>query len=220
MLALKKELRLFLVGSIADRLVQRLTDNRELAAWKRSGRSSPPPHSIKRTILSAYASAFKTDTLVETGTYLGQMVHAMKGQFQAVWSMGSVQELAANAKRRFGAHPHIEILQGDSGELLPVLLNRLSRPALFWLDGHYSAGITAKGKTSTPIMAEVAAILQHGVQNHVMLIDDARCSDGTHDYPTLRELQEMVERRRPGLTFSVANDVIRIHPPKPVQCEF
>jgi hypothetical protein len=67
-------------------------------------------------------------------------------------------------------------------------------------------------------MKEVNAILEHK-QGHVILIDDARCFDGTHDYPTLNELQKLVALKRPDYMFSVLNDVIRIHPDRTIQFE-
>jgi hypothetical protein len=91
---------------------------------------------------------------------------------------------------------------------------------LFWLDGHYSAGITAQGNSDTPVMIEVEAILEHKITGHVILIDDARCFNGTQDYPTLDELRELFVRARPGYEFSVLNDVIRIHPKTSVESEF
>jgi hypothetical protein len=78
------------------------------------------------------------------------------------------------------------------------------------LDGHYSAGNTALGDRETPVSAEVAAILNHPVKGHVVLIDDARNFDGTHDYPTLTALRDYVHRVLPNADFSVENDIIRI----------
>ena len=37
----------------------------------------------------------------------------------------------------------ISIIQGDSGKILNSITNKLKKPAIFWLDGHYSSGITA-----------------------------------------------------------------------------
>jgi hypothetical protein len=62
----------------------------------------------------------------------------------------------------------------------------------------------------TPISNEVQAILEHRVKGHVILIDDARNFDGSHDYPDLSDLRSSVVSKYPQATFEVADDVIRI----------
>ena len=87
----------------------------------------------------------------------------------------------------------------------------MNEPCLFWLDGHYSEGITAKGQLNTPILAELNHILNHSIKDHVILIDDARCFNGLDDYPTIDELKKIIVDKKPALQFSVADDIIRIH---------
>ena len=78
--------------------------------------------------------------------------------------------------------------------------------------GHYSAGITARGDKDTPVLAELETIARHPVRDHVILIDDARCFDGSHDYPKLQEIQEFALRHWPDHTFEVKDDIVRILP--------
>jgi hypothetical protein len=147
---------------------------------------------------------------VETGTYHGDMLYAMSGRFKKLYSIELSPELCADAKKRLSNYPNIEIHEGDSAQVLPRLLQSLRVPALFWLDGHYSAGNTARGLLETPISNEVQAILDHPVKGHVILIDDARNFDGSHDYPDLGSLRQSVLSRCPHATFEVKDDVIRI----------
>lgn len=96
----------------------------------------------------------------------------------------------------------------------------MTGPVLFWLDGHYSGGITAKGGLDTPVCAELDAILDHPVHTHVIRIDDARCFDGISDYPQLDKLVEQVRLRRPDMAVEVSHDMIRIFPrPTDDECE-
>lgn len=190
-----------------------------MKSWRRAGKPVPPPHVVKRRIVSSYASTFGATTFIETGTYFGDMDYAVKDIFQAIFSIELSEDLRRRAARRFRAYPHIQILQGDSGEVLPNILSNLSGNCLFWLDGHYSGGITEKGGSETPVVKEVETILGHSNKNPVILIDDARCFNGTHDYPTLDELRELVALKRPDYEFSVLNDVIRIHQHSKVHCE-
>jgi len=135
----------------------------------------------------------------------------MKKSFSKIISFELDQTLAAQAQKRFANDNHIQVVQGDSGKLLPDYLATIYEPCLFWLDGHYSGGITAKGTLETPIKNELTAILSHPVNGHVILIDDARCFTGENDYPTLDELKNFVAERKPNHKFSVEHDAIRIH---------
>ena len=82
-------------------------------------------------------------------------------------------------------------MQGDSGNVLNQLVPELNSAALFWLDGHYSGGQTAKGEKECPIYEELKSILASSLE-HIVLIDDARLFIGQHDYPTIEELKDFV----------------------------
>ena len=197
--------------TLPDDVLKLRRDLEARRAWEKQGRPSPPPHIIKEELIRDYAKTFNTNILIETGTYLGDMVHAMKKSFSRVISFELDQTLATQARQRFSSDSHIEIIQGDSGKLLGDYLANINEPCLFWLDGHYSGGITAKGPLETPIKNELTAILSHAVDGHVILIDDARCFTGENDYPTLDELKSFVAARKPNYKFSLEHDVIRIH---------
>ena len=197
--------------TIPDDVLKLRRDLEARRAWEKQGRPSPPPHIIKEELIKNFAQDFNTPILIETGTYLGDMVHAMKKSFTRIISFELDQTLAAQAQERFANDNHIEIVQGDSGKLLSDYLATLNEPCLFWLDGHYSGGITARGTLETPIKNELTAILSHPVDGHVILIDDARCFTGANDYPTIDELQTFVAERKPNHKFSLEHDVIRIH---------
>ena len=197
--------------TLPDDVLKLRRDLEARRAWEREGRPSPPPHIVKEELIRDYAKTFNTRILIETGTYLGDMVHAMKKSFSRIVSFELDQTLAAQAQQRFAKDNHVEIVQGDSGKLLGDYLATINEPCLFWLDGHYSGGITAKGALETPIKNELTFILSHPVDGHVILIDDARCFTGENDYPTLDELQDFVNEHKQDWQFQVETDVIRIH---------
>jgi hypothetical protein len=186
---------------------------RQLENWEQSGRPLPPPDLWKQRVVKEYADRFSLKLLIETGTYLGEMVFAMRDQFNRIISVELDKVLYLRAVLRFLKLRHIRILHGDSARVLPRILRSLREPALFWLDAHYSGGITARGKKETPIVEELMAILAHDIKEHVILIDDARCFDGAGDYPTLGTLRSLVARS--DLALEVRDDIIRIHPAKP-----
>jgi hypothetical protein len=183
-----------------------------LKSWKEAGHPTPPPHVVKQQIVAAYAAVFRITTLVETGTYQGDMVYAMRERFQKIVSIELAALYYERARRRFRSYPQVEIRYGDSGEELASVLKEISHPCLFWLDGHYSGGLTAKGDADTPVTKEVRAILGHKIKEHVVLVDDARCFDGTRDYPEIKEFREITRQISDEHNFTVKHDVIRIYP--------
>jgi hypothetical protein len=186
-------------------------DARILLRWILAGRPVPPPHLVKERAIRAYARKYRLTTFVETGTYRGDMVEAVKRDFTQVYSIELGADLHRIAQERFKSDPSVSILQGDSGEVLRGLLPRIDKPALFWLDGHYSEGDTARSTLITPIRRELDQILAHPLAaRHVVLIDDARLFTGEDDYPTLDSLNAMLVRA--GFpNWRVQDDIIRIH---------
>jgi hypothetical protein len=72
----------------------------------------------------------------------------------------------------------------------------VQEPALFWLDGHYSGGETARGAQGSPIIAELETVFSRKLDD-VVLIDDIRCFTGFDGYPSLADLKALVAARRP-----------------------
>jgi len=110
---------------------------------------------------------------------------------------------------RFNKSGHIKIIKGDSAKILNEIVPELTGPAIFWLDGHYSGGITARGDKDCPIYEEIDAILKNRKFNHIILIDDARCFTGEGDYPTVNQLTEYIKYREPKYEVLVESDIIR-----------
>jgi hypothetical protein len=187
-------------------------DRASIEAWERSGRPIPPPDAVKQRTVREYGERFGLDCFVETGTCLGAMLDAVKGCFKKIYSIELDKALFENAEIRFRPYKHIRLLQGDSSALLSMVLQDLQQPCLFWLDAHYSGGFTAKGEIETPVLKELESVFQHPTPGHAILIDDARCFTGEHDYPTIEELRRFVLARWPDAAFRVEDDIIRIHP--------
>jgi hypothetical protein len=178
--------------------------------WIQAGKPATPPELAKQRVIKEYAHRFKVPVFIETGTYEGNMVNAVKDVFDEIYSIELGLELYQRAKRRFAGSKHVDILQGDSCEVLKDVLAQVERPCLFWLDGHYSGNGTARSDLETPILKELAHIFKHSMAHqHVILIDDARLFTGEGDYPGIPALKDLVMRA--GFdNFEVEDDIIRI----------
>jgi hypothetical protein len=184
--------------------------NFEYKKWEQKGKPAPPPHLLKQKVIKEYAHKLGYSVLVETGTYLGEMVEAQKLNFNHIISIELSQELYLFAKKRFQKNNRIKILNGDSGKILIQVVDKLEEPAIFWLDGHYSSGVTAKGDLECPIYGELTGILSKSKFNNTILIDDARCFIGENDYPTLDELTRFINKLNSSYKIEVKDDIIRV----------
>lgn len=178
--------------------------------WEQNKNYVPVPHYAKESTIKETAHKYSLKIFVETGTYMGTMVEALQKEFDSIISIELSEKLAVRAEKKFKSSSHIEIIQGNSGEKISFVLKKLNQPALFWLDGHYSGGVTAKADLETPILSEVKNILEHPIKQHILLIDDARLFNGTRDYPTHEELRKFVSRFSSNFTYEVENDIIKI----------
>ena len=184
-----------------------------LARWKAGKNLATPPPAAKRRIVRAYTTLLPHRTLIETGTLFGDMIAANKNRFSSIISLELDPGLAQRAQRRFVHLSHVEVLVGDSGDLLPGVLADVEEPCLFWLDAHAMAG-GIRGKNVTPIDRELTAILESSLADYTVLIDDARLFTETSAYPCLKEVRTRCRTRHPDWVFEVRDDVIRFHPPR------
>lgn len=196
---------------------RKISSRRSIARWLAEGRPVPPPHFVKQLVIKELQQKTQYNILIETGTYRGDMVHAQIDNFRQIYSIELSLELCKNARRRFRKYPHIEILHGDSGLVLDKITVLLSEPAIFWLDGHFSGGVTALGDTQCPIYGEIDAIFKEGRFKHVILVDDARCFNGTGDYPSIEDLAKYIKAKDPSYIWKVEDDIIRFTPSPTIQ---
>jgi len=205
--------RIVLYSTFKNRKTKRKQE-KELLKWERDGKPAPSPHIIKQRTLLTYAKEYGLKNLIETGTLHGDMVEAMKNDFDLIYSIELSNGLYNEAKKRFKGEEHIKLIHGDSGIELKNVINKINHPALFWLDGHYSGGVTAKGNNDTPIYEELNHILNTKEKRHVIIIDDAHLFGVDPAYPSIEELNKFIKIKRPEVNIIIQDDSIRITPPK------
>ena len=82
-------------------LRNKLVEKKQYNAWLKKGKPIPPPHLVKQNLLKSYKDKYKLNIVIETGTYLGDMVYAQKNNFNSIYSIEIQSFLYEAAKRRF-----------------------------------------------------------------------------------------------------------------------
>lgn len=205
---IKKIFKLFIPQIILKGLRKKF-DKKQFEDWQKNGCPDPPPHIVKQMTIRAYQKKYGHKIFVETGTYIGDMVEAQKASFGKIISIELGVDLYRKARNRFRNEENIVIIQGDSGKVLPKILVDINESVIFWLDGHYSAGKTAKGDKACPIFDELDAIFYSNKFSHIILIDDARCFNGESDFPTIDELTDYIGSKNKKYQIEIKHDIIR-----------
>jgi hypothetical protein len=157
----------------------------------------------KHEMIIDYATRYNLHTFVETGTFHGSTLFATMPYFDNLYSIELSPTLHDENRRMFRDYPKVHLCQGDSGEVLPRLLEFIDRPILFWLDAHPSGGETVGA--SSPLEEELTAIFESGL-GVVVLIDDMQ-PFWTHNW---RAVAEQTISNYPNWTYEVKFGVMRI----------
>lgn len=179
--------------------------------WKLRGEPRRIPHVIKQRAVLEYAGKFGLITLVETGTYYGEMIAAVANRFRRIYSIELDHELAHRAQQRFRNEPQIKVIEGDSQKVVPQLLEQIDEPCLWWLDAGYCGWVGEIGNPNR-LGSEFKAILDDRRFQHVILMDDADGINGEGGSPTLEQLIAMIQANYSDRRVEVARNIIRITP--------
>ena len=145
-------------------------------------------------------------TWVETGTYLGHGAAFLSQIASHVHTIEPSDECIERALSVLQDLDNVTMHKGFSEDILPGLLGMLSGSVCFWLDGHFSGGITTKSLLDTPIKSELREIGRNLrlYDQCVVLIDDIReCGSG--DYPPLEYFVFWALRH--GLNWTIEHDI-------------
>lgn len=183
---------------------------RERYQWRKRGFDMPAPQGVKWAVLRRYG--FARGDWIETGTYLGDTTAVLARDARHVWSIEPEPTLARKASARFANTTQVTIVHGTSEDRLGDVLDAVNgEPVSFWLDGHYSAGVTFQGETDTPIRQELELIEKRlsGWKSVAVLVDDVRCFDPTNplfvNYPPREWLVDWAVRN--DLSWTIEHDI-------------
>jgi len=192
---------------------RRALQARVIRKWQRKGCPFRTPHEYKQATVLDYARRYGLRVFVETGTQHGRMLMAMQRHFDQLFSIELHPQLFAFSRTRFTRFPHVHLLEGDSAREVARVLDQIEGDALFWLDAHFFPhGPSGETDDLTPLLGELAVILQQRGRRHVILADDAHSFTPEQHYPPLEDVRALVQRLRPDLEWSVEHDIMRIVP--------
>ena len=178
---------------------------------------------MKKSLLTELKAAFSIHTFVETGTYLGYTTSEAAQIFKKVCTIELSNEIHLLAKENLKSYKNVSLYQGNSGDVLNNLLPLIPSRTLFYLDGHYSGGATAKGFENTPVLDELEAIKNSGKSDSVILIDDIQLfQDSCHPekilntclegYPNFDQLVAALLQINPDYRICFLSDTLLAYP--------
>lgn len=141
--------------------------------------------SIDRTFLELLQDDYaKYPCFIETGTYNGETVFAFEPCFESLHTIEISEKYYNRTKSRYSGSK-INFILGDSSDVLEQLLPTITTNCVFFLDGHWSAGDTGRGRKDVPLEEEVRHICNLFEHEAILIIDDFRlfgCSNDIVDW--------------------------------------
>ena len=130
--------------------------------------------SIDVAFLSSLRDNYKRfNVFVETGTYFGDTIFKMEPYFDTLYTVEIKPEIYYHTKSKYHGNK-INFLLGDSSLLLEEVTKNISESAVFFLDGHWSAGDTGRGNKDCPLYEELQHINNNFKEEAIIIIDDFR----------------------------------------------
>ncbi len=175
-------------------------------------RWDPTLTSLERCrVMRELQDSFQLPNFIETGTADGATCEYLATEFNHLYTIEIVPSLHNQSKDRLRDYTNVDLLLGDSTEILPPLLQQINAPCFFWLDGHFCGSLEARGPKDTPVEDELQIIFATGIP-HVILVDDARLFGTDPAYPTVERVRELATSQDIQYTFSYQDDMMRIFP--------
>ncbi len=118
----------FLYAYEAFRIKQRNSKYRQekiYDKWVSQNKPNPVPHIVKQNAVEEYQLKYKLKAMIETGTFLGDMVYSQKDNFDKLISIELDYQLYKDVKKKLRLIKNIEIIRGDSGIVLKEIVPKL-----------------------------------------------------------------------------------------------
>ncbi len=157
---------------------------------------------------------YTLEDFIETGTYRGGTALWAAAHFARVTTIEFSRALYEDMRAQHSGIHNINCIFGDSREALKTILPKLDRPAMLWLDSHWSGGRTYGEHDECPLLGEIEA-LTSSAQTHFLFIDDARLFASPpprphriEQWPTIDRVLGALKSAGPGYYIVIIEDVI------------
>lgn len=169
---------------------------------------------IPQELAKTLVDEFPISTFVETGTYYGRTSEWAANLFEKVVTIENSKELYKQTVSKYKEVRNIDFLLGDSRTHLKDVVKGLSKPAMFWLDAHWSGDHTYGKNDQCPLLEEIE-IINSCQSNTYILIDDARLflspPQPPHDiqqWPSLTEIVSVLQQASTSRYIVIIEDCI------------
>jgi hypothetical protein len=110
---------------------------------------------------------------IESGTYIGDTIFEMENYFDELHTIELSNHHYELTKKKYNGNK-INFYLGESSDIFVNLLPKINKPAIFFLDGHWSSGNTARGSKDCPLIEEISNIKKYFDNEGIIIIDDRR----------------------------------------------
>jgi hypothetical protein len=153
-------------------------------------------------------------TFVETGTFFGDTSAFAKLFSSKVVTIEPSTELYGAAVKRFASsNPMVEVINAPSEIALPEVVKRLDGDVTFWLDGHYSGGITFEGEQHSPLLDELECVGPHlpRLGAVTVLVDDIHACGTNPGCPPIATVLKWADIHQ--LSWQIEHDILILRKP-------
>jgi len=198
----------FIKAILPKQLIKKFETYRIIKKWGKTNFLEHSPQMIKEFVFERYG--IDNAPWVETGTFLGKTTNFLRERYPHVYTIEPEIKLYNDALKRF-IGKNVTLYNDVSENVFPNLLKKLSGDVNFWLDGHYSEGVTFKGDKDCPVEDELN-LIEANLNNFnkiTILIDDVRCFLPTNsDYPDYPSIDYLVDwARRFNMSWRIEHDI-------------
>jgi predicted O-methyltransferase YrrM len=132
---------------------------------------------------------------IETGTFRGDTSILLADTFGSCVTIERSPSLAAAAKERFSNDERIQVIEGNSRDVLSDVLPKVDVPCFLWLDAHGIYDYVGEDDQENPILEEIEVVARVRLNsNTVIVIDDARGMGTQPGWPALSEILTLFDR--------------------------
>jgi FkbM family methyltransferase len=171
---------------------------------------------VPTELVIALKEAYNLQGFIETGTNCGATALWAAQYFPKVITIEAAKEIYEAVVNNYGHLKNLDFVLGNSKEQLAAIVPTLKEPCIFWLDAHWSGGITYGESEECPLLEELQ-IINDSEFDHFILIDDARLflspppnPHRIEQWPTIDAVTSLLNSGRSRYTVIVEDVIVSV----------